>query len=196
MFGIFLFFFILSIFMSSYMLEAEPEKAKEMLDQIEKTPVIQEFKRLLNEGKYINIAFLIFLHNFQIAILNYFFGIGFLFSVILQISNAFLIGFMVGMSPEIFGDALQSIGFVSVMILEVVAITAAAVEGMYLTYTFIRPERMWKTKSKSKAIKKTLEQSIKIILLSAFLLFLAAAIETLVIYRQSLLSAEPVFLGV
>ncbi|MBU5688380.1 MAG: stage II sporulation protein M [Candidatus Aenigmarchaeota archaeon] len=216
MYGIFFFLFLLSFFSSKYLLEVEPEKVKEVLTQIESSPIIQEFRKLLEENKYFEIFTLIFfhnfqiaiinyffgigfllsIHNFQIAIINYFFGIGFLLSILLQASNGFLIGFLLGISPEFFPNFFELIGFLIVMILEVVAITSTAVEGMYLTYTFFRPEKMWKTKSKTKAIKKTLSQSIKIILLSALLLFLAALIETIVIYYQSSVNIKPILIGV
>ncbi|MEM4368256.1 MAG: stage II sporulation protein M [Candidatus Aenigmatarchaeota archaeon] len=196
MYGIFFFLFLLSFFSSKYLLEVEPEKVKEVLTQIESSPVIQEFRKLLEENKYFEIFTLIFFHNFQIAIINYFFGIGFLLSILLQATNGFLIGFLLGISPEFFPNFFELVGFLIVMILEVVAITSTAVEGMYLTYTFFRPEKMWKTKSKTKAIKKTLSQSIKIILLSALLLFLAALIETIVIYYQSLANIKPILIGV
>ncbi|MBU5689292.1 MAG: stage II sporulation protein M [Candidatus Aenigmarchaeota archaeon] len=196
MYGIFFFLFLLSFFSSKYLLEVEPEKVKEVLTQIESSPIIQEFRKLLEENKYFEIFTLIFFHNFQIAIINYFFGIGFLLSILLQASNGFLIGFLLGISPEFFPNFFELIGFLIVMILEVVAITSTAVEGMYLTYTFFRPEKMWKTKSKTKAIKKTLSQSIKIILLSALLLFLAALIETIVIYYQSSVNIKPILIGV
>ncbi|MEM5777125.1 MAG: stage II sporulation protein M [Candidatus Aenigmatarchaeota archaeon] len=196
MYGIFFFFFFLFFFSSRYLLETEPEKVKEVLTQIESSPVIQNFRKLLEENKYFQIFVLIFAHNFQIAIINYFFGIGFLFSILLQISNGFLIGFLLGIAPEIFPSFLEVTGFLIVMILEVVAIISTAVEGMYLTYTFFRPEKMWRTKSKTKAVKKTISQSIKIILLSALLLMMAALIETLIIYYHSSTNIKPILIGV
>ncbi|MEM5776837.1 MAG: stage II sporulation protein M [Candidatus Aenigmatarchaeota archaeon] len=196
MFGIFLFLFFLSFLSSKYVSETEPEKIEDFLKSLEKSPVITEFRNLLEEKKYIQITILIFQHNLEIAIMNYFFGIFFLFSLLLQVSNGFLVGFLLGISPNIFSSFAQTLGFLIVMLLEVIAITATGVEGMYLTYTFFRPEKMWKTKSKSKAMKKTFSQSIKIILLSALLLLIAAIIETLVIYYQVSSNIKPIIIGV
>ncbi len=196
MFGLFFFFFFLSYYSSRYLLEHDSEKTQEFLSQLESQPVIQEFKAMLNDGRYFEIFVLIFVHNLQIALVNYFFGIGFLLSIIIQASNGFLIGFILGVSSEIFSNFIYLIGFLLVMILEVVAITSTAVEGMYLTYTFLRPEKMWKTKLKAKAMKKTLSQSIKIIALCILLLLLAAFIETLLIYHQASVNIKPLFIGV
>lgn len=196
MFGVFLFFLIFSYFSSQYLIETEPEKVKEFLDQISSSPLIVKFKNLQNEGKYDEIALLIFIHNSQIALINYFFGIGFVFSVILQASNGFLLGFLLGTYNYLHYHPIQILEIFIVMILEVTAITAIAVEGMYLTYTFIRPKRMWNTNKKMKAIKKTLSQSLKIILLSILILLISAIIETLFIYYEASKSIEPIIIGV
>jgi uncharacterized membrane protein SpoIIM required for sporulation len=190
---IFFFFFFFSYLSSKYLLETEPEKVEEMLKQIMSTPAISRFQELLKQEKYVDIAFLIFFHNSQLALLNYFFGIGFLFAIIIQASNGFLLGFLLAVSE---GLTLAEVLIIFIiLLLELTALTTTAVEGMYLTYSYIRPERMWKTKSRVKSIKKTLSQSIRIILVCLLLLLLAAIIETLFIYHQTS-SIKPIIIGV
>jgi uncharacterized membrane protein SpoIIM required for sporulation len=190
---IFFFFFFFSYLSSKYLLETEPEKVEEMLSQIMSTPAISRFQELLKQEKYVDIAFLIFFHNSQLALLNYFFGIGFLFAIIIQASNGFLLGFLLAVSEGL--TLTEALAIFIVLLLELTALTATAVEGMYLTYSYIRPERMWKTKSRVKSIKKTFSQSIRIILLCLLLLLLAAIIETLFIYHQTS-SIKPIIIGV
>ena len=190
---IFFFFFFFSYLSSKYLLETEPEKVEEMLKQIMSTPAINRFQELLKQEKYVDIAFLIFFHNSQLALLNYFFGIGFLFAIIIQASNGFLLGFLLAVSEGL--TLTEALAIFIVLLLELTALTATAVEGMYLTYSYIRPERMWKTKSRVKSIKKTFSQSIRIILLCLLLLLLSAIIETLFIYHQAS-SIKPIIIGV
>jgi uncharacterized membrane protein SpoIIM required for sporulation len=190
---IFFFFFFFSYLSSKYLLETEPEKVEEMLKQIMSTPAISRFQELLKQEKYVDIAFLIFFHNSQLALLNYFFGIGFLFAIIIQASNGFLLGFLLAVSEGL--TLTEALAIFIVLLLELTALTATAVEGMYLTYSYIRPERMWKTKSRVKSIKKTFSQSIRIILLCLLLLLLSAIIETLFIYHQTS-SIKPIIIGV
>jgi uncharacterized membrane protein SpoIIM required for sporulation len=194
MLGVFLFFFFLSFLSSKYLLETEPEKIEEFMNQFRSSPIISRFEELLNQGKYIDVAILIFLHNSELALLNYFFGIGFLFAVIIQASNGFLVGFLLGISSHVFSNLIVAISFIIVLLLELTALTATAVEGMYLTYSIIRPERMWKTKSKLKSAKKTLLQSTRVILLALILLLIAALIETLAIHYLTSLDVEVIMI--
>jgi uncharacterized membrane protein SpoIIM required for sporulation len=194
MLGIFFFFFFLSYLSSKYLLETEPEKIEEFMKQFKSSPVISRFEELLSQGKYLDIALLIFLHNSELALLNYFLGIGFLFAVIIQASNGFLVGFLLGVSPHVFSNLIVALSFIAVLILELTALTATAVEGMYLTYSIIRPERMWKTKSKLKSAKKTFSQSIRVLLFALILLLIAALIETLAVHYLSSLDTEAIMI--
>jgi len=194
MIGVFLFFFLVSYLSSKYLLETDPEKIEEFMNQFKSSPVISKFEELLKQGKYLDIALLIFFHNSELALLNYFFGIGFLFAVIIQASNGFLIGFLLGVSPHIFSSFIVTLSFIIVLLLELTALTATAVEGMYLTYSIIRPERMWRTKSKSKSAKKTLSQSIRVILIVLIFLLIAALIETLAIHYLSSLNVRAIMI--
>ncbi len=190
---IFFFFFSFSYLSSKYLLEVEPEKVDEILEHIMSQQFIK-FKELIEREKYVEVALLIFFHNSQLAVLNYFFGIGFILAIFIQASNGFLLGFLLAVSQDL--TLVEYLGIIVVLLLELAVITATAVEGMYLTYSYIRPERMWKTKSRIKSIKKTFSQSIKIILLCLILLLLAAVIETLLIHYQVSSSKQPIIVGV
>lgn len=181
LFGIFFIFFLIGYSGGKYLLEMEPNKVEEFINEIKNTEVIQIFFDLLKNKEYFKIIILIFFHNSQIAIINYILGISFLLPLFIQMFNGMLIGFFFGISPKIFINIIDAVGFFIILIIEVIATTITAVEGMYLTYSIIRPQVMWKTKSKLKSAKKTFSQSIKIIFLALILLLIAAIIETLII---------------
>ncbi|MBU5689549.1 MAG: stage II sporulation protein M [Candidatus Aenigmatarchaeota archaeon] len=196
MFSLFAIFFIFSFLSAKYMLETDPKKIDEFLLQINQSEPIKKFHEMLKEEKFLHISLFIFLHNSQIAIINYFFGATFIFPIIIQISNSFLVGFLVGVSEKIFFNFFDFAAFLIVLLIEVVSITLAGVEGMYITYSFLRPEKMWKTKNRLKSVRKTVNQSMKILILILLMLFIASIIETVSIYYQYKSNIEAFIIGI
>lgn len=196
LFGIFFLFFILAYSIGGYLLENDPTTVKEFITEIKNTEIMQTFFELMENKEYFKVAGLIFIHNSQIAITNYVLGITFLLPLLIHFFNGMIIGFFFSVSPEIFVNAIDGIGFFVILIMEVVATTLTAVEGMYLTYSIIRPQIMWRTKSRMKSAKKTFNQSIKIILFALILLLISAVIETLLIHYLWVRNVQTVVIGI
>jgi len=195
LFGIFLAFFILAYYSAGYALEKDPEMVEEFVDQIKNNEAVKFAYNLTEEEKYPQLATFIFLHNSQIAIMNYVFGITLLLPLVLEFFNGMTIGFIFGLSEMVFTNSVEIVGFFIILTMEVVATTITAVEGMYLTYSLIRPKVFWKVKSRKESAKRTFKQSAKIILLALAILLLASIIETALIYYQYTRNVEPINIG-
>ncbi|MFN6992319.1 MAG: stage II sporulation protein M [Fervidobacterium sp.] len=196
LFGVFVLFFLIGFSGGGYMLENDPSMVEEFINEIKNTEIIQSFFDLMQKGEYFNIASLIFIHNSQVAVVNYVLGITFILPLLIELFNGMIIGFFFGVSPKVFVTFIDGAGFFIILVMEVIATTLTAVEGMYLTYSIIRPQIMWKTKSRLKSAKKTFRQSIKILLFALALLLISAIIETLLIHYLWVRNIQSVVIGI
>lgn len=192
----FIVFFLLGYFTGKYSIKNEPEKIEEFITKLRDEEVIRNYFNLLKEGKFLQIFFLIYFHNLGVSIINFAFGVSFILPVFLEISNGMFIGFLFGISNSNFPTLIDTVGLTLVLVLEIIAATLASVEGIYLGYSFLKPKKVWKIKSRRKALGKTFKQNVRILTLVVLFLLLAGIIETLLIYNQWLRNIEPIIIGV
>jgi uncharacterized membrane protein SpoIIM required for sporulation len=174
----------------------EPEMVEEFLTRLKGEDVFLNYFNLLKEGKFLQIFYLIYSHNLGVSLTNFILGITFIFPVILEVFNGIFIGFLFGISPSSLPTLIDGVGTALILLLEIIAGILASVEGIYLSYSFLKPKKVWKTKSRRQALSKTFRQNVKVIIVVVLLLLLAAIIETLLIYNQWLRNLEPIMIGV
>ncbi len=191
--ALFIFSYALFYFSGRYAIQNQPQLVEKFLGDLLEQDVFAKFKDLFEQGKFFQIFGLIFLHNFNVALLDFSLGTTFIFSLISVIGNGIISGFISGIAYYTDkASLLQVIGFFGVLVLELLASILALVEGMYLSYSIIFPRKIWKIKSRTESFKKTFRQNVKILIIVVLLLVVAAVIETFIIYSHWKIGLKPV----
>lgn len=191
--GIFIVTFSLFYFSGRYAVQYQPDIVNQFLKTVSEQSIFIRFLDLFEEGKFLYIFGLILSHNLSVALIDFVLGTTFIFPIFSIIANGVFSGFLSGISYYTAKASLiQIVGFYLVLVLELIATILVLVEGMYLSYSAIFPEKIWKIKSRKESFRRTFNQNILVLVLSVLILLFAAIIETVVIYSEWVSGVTPV----
>lgn len=190
---VYLLSFFLGFASGIYLRDNNFEEASNLLKTIiSELPPVSDY---LFSGQFIFLGVIIFLYNLRTMFLFTLSGLIFLPAFFLLLSEGSLVGLIFGItSNEILlqYNSLEIVAISIIFILEFLALVLASTEGLYLGASVFFPKKIYKKKvSRKKAFFTTLGQTIRVYIIIALLLLLAAIIETTFLYFVSLRALYP-----
>lgn len=175
-------FFYAGIFLGSNY----PSYTSKLIKNFYGQDLFQNIKSLLEQENYMKVFFIIVTHNFSLSLINLVLGLTFLFPFILILINGSVVGLLSGIIHQMIANysIINLLSFYMVLLLEASAMILSGSEGLQIIYSIINPRKTWKIKSRKTAFLRTFKESIKILLIVFFILFVAGIIETISIYYQ------------
>ncbi|MBS3052680.1 MAG: stage II sporulation protein M [Candidatus Aenigmarchaeota archaeon] len=191
LFSTFLISYFLFFYLGKFLNVYYPEYSSKIITEFYKQDLFKNIRSLMEQENYVRIFFIIFIHNFSLSVINLLSGLTAIAPFILILANGSIIGFLFGVTYSITKySLLHFVSLYAILLLELLSMILAGTEGLYLLYSIINPQKIWKTKSRKKSIAKTFGENIKILILVGVILLIAGVIEVFSIYYQSKLNNQ------
>lgn len=172
--------FINSFFAGQALYKTDEEKAEQLIEKIENNPKIKFISGLFKEKSYIFATISIFLNNFLIDVFLLYSGIIFVFTFLIPLSNIMLFGLIIGILSLVSSSFTipRILLLIIVWFMEISAMILVINEGLRIGVSWISPRLIKKNKRKD-ALKQSILEGSKVLIVVALILIIAAIIETI-----------------
>ncbi len=189
--AVFLLSYFLSYYVGSFFNSKYPEDSYKFLQNFYNQDLFNDIKTMLSEKNYLAVFFTIFTHNYSLSVLNFILSLTFVLPFILILTNGLVVGFLFGIVHTAINYSITYFVLLYlVLILESVAMILSATEGLHLIYSVINPKKMWRVRSRKVAFVNTFKENVKILILTAIILFISGIIELISIYYELKVSSK------